>query len=63
MGRNSFFGLFSGSISTALTTGMPDSFRPSLPVKQPVRQNFVHVRLAEDQHPVQALATHRATNS
>jgi hypothetical protein len=34
MGRNSFFGLFSGSISTALTTGMPDSFRPSLPVKQ-----------------------------
>ena len=48
--RSTFFGSFSGSISTAATTGMPDSTRPSLPVKQtclalaswPFRQNFVH---------------------
>ena len=48
--RNTFFGSFSGSIRTAATTGIPDSTRPSLPVKQtnlasaswPFRQNFVH---------------------
>ncbi len=48
--RSTFFGSFSGSISTAATTGMPDSTRPSLPVKQtclalaswPFRQNLVH---------------------
>src|SRR5436305_7318730 len=47
--RSTFFGSFSGSISTAATTGMPDSTRPSLPVKQtclalaswPLRQNLV----------------------
>src|SRR6266436_5046733 len=47
--RSTFFGSFSGSIRTAATTGMPDSTRPSLPVKQtclafaswPFRQNFV----------------------
>src|SRR5262249_48072270 len=48
--RRTFLGSFSGSISTAATTGMPDSTRPSFPVKQtcfalascPFRQNFVH---------------------
>src|SRR5437764_10215096 len=48
--RNTFFGSPSGSISTAATTGIPDSTRPSLPVKQtclalaswPLRQNLVH---------------------
>src|SRR5215208_7806106 len=48
--RRIFFGSFSGSINTAATTGMPDSTRPSLPVKQtclafascPFRQNLVH---------------------
>src|SRR5262250_3478269 len=47
--RSTFFGSFSGSIRTAETTGMPDSTRPSLPVKQtclalaswPLRQNLV----------------------
>src|SRR3989442_15132457 len=47
--RSTFFGSFSGSISTAATTGIPDSTRPSLPVKQtclafaswPFRQNLV----------------------
>src|SRR5437879_3121322 len=47
--RSTFLGSFSGSISTAATTGMPDSTRPSLPVKQtclalaswPFRQNLV----------------------
>src|SRR5437588_13047464 len=47
--RSTFFGSFSGSINTAATTGMPDSTRPSLPVKQtclalaswPFRQNLV----------------------
>src|SRR5215208_5619992 len=47
--RRIFFGSFSGSINTAATTGMPDSTRPSLPVKQtclalaswPLRQNLV----------------------
>src|SRR5262250_3354520 len=32
--RSTFFGSFSGSISTAATAGIPDSTRPSLPVKQ-----------------------------
>src|SRR5262252_9831666 len=32
--RSTFVGSFSGSISTAATTGIPDSARPSLPVKQ-----------------------------
>jgi hypothetical protein len=32
--RSTFLGSFSGSISTAATTGMPDSTLPSLPVKQ-----------------------------
>src|SRR5215213_10167662 len=48
--RRIFFGSFSGSINPAATTGMPDSTRPSLPVKQtclafascPFRQNLVH---------------------
>src|SRR5438874_10004973 len=48
--RSIFFGSFSGSIRTAATTGIPDSARPSFPVKQtclasaccPFRQNFVH---------------------
>src|SRR4029453_5514407 len=48
--RSTFFGSFSGSINTAAITGMPDSTRPSLPVKQtclalaswPFRQNLVH---------------------
>src|ERR1700745_2042792 len=48
--RRIFLGSPSGSISTAATTGMPDSTRPSLPVKQtclalascPFRQNLVH---------------------
>src|SRR4029453_15580730 len=48
--RKILFGSPSGSISTAATTGMPDSTRPSLPVKQtclalascPFRQNLVH---------------------
>src|SRR6267142_729149 len=47
--RSIFLGSPSGSISTAATTGIPDSTRPSLPVKQtclapcscPFRQNFV----------------------
>src|SRR6476660_288800 len=47
--RSTFFGSFSGSISTAATTGMPDSTRPSFPVKHtclalaswPFRQNLV----------------------
>src|SRR6516162_9861980 len=47
--RSTFFGSFSGSINTAATTGIPDSTRPSLPVKQtclafaswPFRQNLV----------------------
>src|SRR3982074_1336523 len=47
--RSTFFGSLSGSINTAATTGMPDSTRPSLPVKQtclalaswPFRQNLV----------------------
>src|SRR5262245_48244647 len=47
--RSTFFGSPSGSISTAATTGWPDSTRPSLPVKQtclapvscPFRQNLV----------------------
>src|SRR2546423_14244830 len=47
--RSTFFGSFSGSINTAATTGMPDSTRPSFPVKQtclalaswPFRQNLV----------------------
>src|SRR5262249_5904820 len=47
--RSTFFGSFSGSISTAATTGIPDSTRPSFPVKQtclalascPFRQNLV----------------------
>src|SRR6516164_8135298 len=47
--RSTFFGSFSGSINTAATTGIPDSTRPSLPVKQtclalaswPLRQNLV----------------------
>ena len=48
--RSTFFGSFSGSINTAATTGVPDSTRPSFPVKQtclasaslPFKQNFVH---------------------
>src|SRR5215204_5993549 len=47
--RSTFLGSPSGSIKTAATTGMPDSTRPSLPVKQtclalaswPLRQNLV----------------------
>src|SRR5262245_28382601 len=45
--RSTFFGSFSGSISTAATTTMPDSTRPSLPVKHTFlapaswRQNLV----------------------
>src|ERR671922_60129 len=47
--RSTFLGSPSGSISTAATTGIPDSTRPSLPVKQtclalaswPFRQNLV----------------------
>src|SRR5271155_5971319 len=49
--RKTFFASPSGSISTAATTGIPDSMRASLPVKQtclgllascPLRQNLVH---------------------
>src|ERR1700745_1772983 len=38
--RSTFFESFSGSISTAATTGIPDSARPSLPVKQ-IRKIFM----------------------
>src|SRR5262245_9771869 len=49
--RRIFLGSFSGSIRTAATIGMPDSARPSLPVKQiclafaswPLRQNLVQL--------------------
>src|SRR5262249_1209174 len=49
--RRIFLGSFSGSIRTAATIGMPDSARPSLPVKQtclafaswPLRQNLAQL--------------------